>query len=108
MHKISVLIFNVFKTDIFLLPCPIKYVTGLDCPGCGFQRSLLALLKGDLAQSFSLYPPTLFLLLSFICGISAYIFKYNSTAKWIKSIYFITGAVIFINYVYKILTHQIV
>ncbi|MGY0039876.1 DUF2752 domain-containing protein [Pedobacter sp. NJ-S-72] len=28
------------------------YVTGYDCPGCGFQRSFLALLKGDFYHFF--------------------------------------------------------
>ena len=27
--------------------CPFKLITGLQCPGCGFQRALHALLQGD-------------------------------------------------------------
>ncbi|GGC44426.1 hypothetical protein GCM10011386_40950 [Parapedobacter defluvii] len=47
----------------FLLPCPFKALTGIDCPGCGFQRSLLALLKGNWGESYHLYPPTVPLLI---------------------------------------------
>ncbi|MGV3763622.1 DUF2752 domain-containing protein [Parapedobacter sp.] len=47
----------------WLLPCPIKIVIGIDCPGCGFQRSLLALLQGQWQESYRLYPPTVPLLM---------------------------------------------
>jgi len=45
-----------------LLPCPFKYITGIDCPGCGFQRALLLLLKGEWKASIHQYPPTIPLL----------------------------------------------
>ncbi|MCM1153627.1 MAG: DUF2752 domain-containing protein [Muribaculum sp.] len=32
--------------------CPVKTFTGLDCPGCGSQRMIHALLHGDLAGAF--------------------------------------------------------
>lgn len=31
--------------------CPFKLITGLQCPGCGFQRALHALLQGDVAAA---------------------------------------------------------
>ncbi|CAN5811730.1 hypothetical protein BH11BAC7_BH11BAC7_30240 [soil metagenome] len=49
-----------------LLACPYKSLTGIDCPGCGMQRAFIALLRGDLSESFSIYPallPILFTLL---------------------------------------------
>lgn len=49
-----------------LIPCPFKKMTGIDCPGCGFQRSFLALLQGDINKSFQLYPATIPLLLIII------------------------------------------
>ena len=33
----------------------VKYF-GIECPGCGLQRSFIALLRGDFLLSFSLYP----------------------------------------------------
>lgn len=46
-----------------LLPCAWKSLLGIDCPACGFQRSLVALVKGAFSQSFALYPPLLPVLL---------------------------------------------
>ncbi len=95
------------KADILFLPCPIKYLIGLDCPGCGFQRSLFALLTGNLAESFQLYPPTIPFLLAFIAGILAWKFKLNQNSNWLKGLYFFTGFVMFANYFYKIILHQL-
>lgn len=91
------------KADIFLLPCPFRYLFGFDCPGCGFQRSVVALLNGDFAQSFQLYPPTIPFLLSLVLGIGAWVFKFNQNSKWLKAMYFFTGFVVFVSYIYKML-----
>lgn len=104
---LSALSFILGKADIFLIPCPIKYLTNLDCPGCGFQRSVLALLKGNLVESFHLYPPTIPFLLSASTALSYYTLKKNTESNVLKTMYFFTGAVVVINYVYKIITHQL-
>ena len=36
--------------------CGFRVVTGAPCPGCGMTRACLALLRGDVAASFSLHP----------------------------------------------------
>lgn len=54
---------NIQWLHFHLLPCPFKKLTGYDCPGCGFQRSLLALFCGHFADSLHLYPATIPLLL---------------------------------------------
>ncbi|WP_140937885.1 DUF2752 domain-containing protein [Sphingobacterium lumbrici] len=33
--------------------CPVKHITGLDCPGCGGQRALHHLLNGQFKQAFA-------------------------------------------------------
>lgn len=32
--------------------CPFKALTGLDCPGCGSQRAVHAILHGDFMKAF--------------------------------------------------------
>lgn len=36
--------------------CPIKYLTGISCAGCGMSRAWLALLRGDWAGALAFHP----------------------------------------------------
>ena len=47
-----------FYTVLFLLgvTCPIKFVTGVSCPGCGMTRACLSLLLGRPARAFYYHP----------------------------------------------------
>lgn len=86
-----------------LLPCPFKYLTGIDCPGCGFQRSVVALLQGDLHQSFQLYPPAIPLLLFFAYGIADALFKWDTSKGTVKkTLFMITGTIVLVSYGVKI------
>ena len=51
--------------DSWMLPCFTKQMIGMDCPGCGIQRSISLLLQGNVIDSFLMYPaliPIIFLL----------------------------------------------
>jgi hypothetical protein len=106
-YILSALFIFVDKADIFLFPCPIKYFLLFDCPGCGFQRSVIALIGGDFRASFKFYPPTIPFLISAISGISTIILKGNTNAPILKVMYVATGFIIMANYIYKIATHQL-
>ncbi|MDR6785886.1 hypothetical protein ABIE26_004645 [Pedobacter africanus] len=95
------------QADNFFLPCPFKALTGFDCPGCGFQRSFFALLKGDLQESFHLYPPTIPLLITFAVVLSARYLTGRNNDKLVKTLYLITGTIIIGSYLFKIFApHQ--
>lgn len=82
-----------------LLPCPFKYLTGLDCPGCGFQRSVIAIVQGDFYRSFLLYPAAIPLILFFIYGLTDKRFKLDTANHTIKkTLFVIIGAVILCSY----------
>ena len=36
--------------------CPIRFLTGISCPGCGMTRAWISVLKGDLHAAFSFHP----------------------------------------------------
>lgn len=49
----------------YMIPCLSKQIFGLDCPGCGLQRSVALLLKGEFTESFLMYPGLLPMVLLF-------------------------------------------
>ena len=110
MHKIFLLsAFSSFleKADNYMLPCPIKYVTGYDCPGCGFQRSFLALLKGDFHYSFYLYPATVPILITLVTGLSAHYWWGPKSKTLINVMYMITASIITVSYLLKVFTPHV-
>lgn len=48
-------------TMAFFLGCPIKQITGIECPACGMTRAVISLCRLDFAAAFN-YHPLVFLL----------------------------------------------
>ena len=61
-------IFDPATAGIFP-PCPVHYLTGWYCPGCGSLRAFHALLHGNLAQAWAMNPLTVLLLPFVIYGL---------------------------------------
>ena len=40
----------------WMLPCFNKYLFGIDCPGCGMQRSIAFLASGDFISAAKMFP----------------------------------------------------
>ncbi|WP_339628911.1 DUF2752 domain-containing protein [uncultured Maribacter sp.] len=55
----------ILGLENFMLPCLTKQIIGIDCPGCGLQRSALFLLKGEFWNAFHMYPAIYPMLLLF-------------------------------------------
>lgn len=74
---------------------------GLECPGCGFQRSILALLEGNFNEAFKVYPPiyTILLLLLYI-AVSQKV-KIKGSKKVLYSLLYLNGFTILISYILK-------
>jgi hypothetical protein len=65
-HGVLMALFSAGITGLLLLrlfdpahscifpPCPLRYFTGLYCPGCGSLRAIHALLRGDLRQAWAM------------------------------------------------------
>ncbi|WP_379953338.1 DUF2752 domain-containing protein [Dokdonia sp. R78006] len=42
--------------DQYMLPCLNKKYLGFECMGCGIQRSISLLFKGEFIEAFYMYP----------------------------------------------------
>lgn len=87
----------------FMLPCLNKTLFGMECPGCGLQRSILLLGKGEFVAAFQMYPAIypLLLFLMFL-GLSAFInFKHSNSIRAFLAI--LTIASIVISYIIKLI-----
>jgi len=85
------------------IPCPLKLLTGFDCPGCGIQRSLALLLKGDLANSFIMYPALLPIILLLGLLILHLAGKLKKGTIILKYSYIFCAGIIMLGYIYKLI-----
>ncbi len=64
-----------------MLECSWKSHFGVECMGCGFQRSFVLLMEGNFWESIQLFPATIPILLVFLYTGAHLIFKYKNGAK---------------------------
>ncbi len=86
--------------------CIFKEHLGIDCPGCGLQRSVVALLKGDLLESIFLYPALLPILGMFIFLAFHLVFRFKKGAAILKILFISNMSIIAIHYIIKLLTQS--
>jgi hypothetical protein len=85
--------------------CSFRKHAGIDCPGCGLQRSILALLKGDLVESILQFPALLPLMAMFIFLGLHLVFKLKNGALVLKLFYITNISIIVLHYIYKLIIH---
>ncbi|MEP2689763.1 DUF2752 domain-containing protein [Maribacter dokdonensis] len=85
----------------FMLPCFTKQLLGVDCPGCGLQRSLLFLSKGEFVSAFLMYPAIypMLALFAFLGINKLYPIKHSNTITIILMV--CTVGFILTNYILK-------
>ncbi len=93
--------------EAHMLTCPSIAYWGIGCPGCGMQRSLIALLKGDFFSSLQLYPALLPLMILIAYSLLHLKYKFTGGAKNIIVMQVVVVSIITAHYIYKIYTHQI-
>lgn len=91
------------QLEDYMLPCLTKKLFGFDCLGCGMQRALLFISKGEFIEAFKMYPAIYTLLLFFILVIYNFIFKKKKVnPKIIYSLAIVNIIIILFSYFYKI------
>ena len=85
-----------------MLPCMNKSLFGVDCIGCGIQRSLLLLVNGEFTKAFYQFPAVYTTLLLFsLIGLHL-IDKKRNYQKIIIGLAIINALIMIISYIYKI------
>jgi hypothetical protein len=62
-------------------PCPVRYLTGWYCPGCGSLRAFHQLLHGNLRAAWAMNPLTVVLLPFLAYGLAAHVLNQLSGAE---------------------------
>lgn len=56
LHAAVTAAWGLPSTKVRLVPCPVRTVTGVACPGCGMTRSCNAVARGRFAEAWKLNP----------------------------------------------------
>ncbi len=88
----------------FMIPCMNKQLFGVDCLGCGTQRALLLVLKGDFVAAFHMFPAIYTTLIFFAFLGLHFIDKSRNYQKIIIGLAIVNAIIMIVSYFYK-LTH---
>lgn len=93
--------FLTLRIEEYMLPCFSKQILGIDCPGCGLQRSAAFLLQGDFTAAWDMYPAlfTIIPLFSFLAADQLFTIKHAN--KFIIILTISSVALILTNYILK-------
>ncbi len=86
-------------------PCVYVTLLGTECPGCGTQRAIIELLKGNFLESATVYPPIIPNLLLLLVLFIHLVFKLRKGASYLKILFVLNIIVMVLNYIYNLLTH---
>ena len=85
-----------------MLSCQWKQQFGVECIGCGMQRSILHLLKGEFVEAFFMYPAIYTLIAMFGFLLLHLKFDFKQGHKVLLYLFIINIAIMLINYILKI------
>lgn len=98
---ISIMLYFLIKVEDYMLPCLSKKYLGMECMGCGLQRSVALILRGEFVDAFYMYPAiyTLIALIGFV--LINYFKNYKFASKIIITLAVINVIIIVGNYMLK-------
>ena len=86
-----------------MIPCMNKKLFGIECPGCGTQRSFLLLINGEFSTAFHIFPAIYSTLLLFLFLGLHFIDKSRDYQKIIIGLAISNALIMIISYIYKII-----
>ena len=85
-----------------MIPCMNKKLFGIECPGCGSQRSFFMLINGEFSAAFHIFPAIYSMSLLFLFLGLHFIDKSRDYQKIIIGLAIINALIMIISYIYKI------
>ena len=85
----------------YMLPCLFKQTFGIDCIGCGIQRSIAFLFKGQFENAFYMFPAIYTTLLFFLSVGLFVVDKKHNYQKIVITLAIVNAIIMIISYVYK-------
>jgi hypothetical protein len=82
-----------------LFACFFKSHLGIECPGCGMQRSLISLLKGDLIESLQYHAALVPFILTILLLLIQLKIKHVNGGKWVMWAFIVTSAITIVQYI---------
>lgn len=86
----------------YMIPCMNKKIFGVECLGCGTQRALALILKGDFAGAFQMFPAIYTTLLFFAFLGLHFTDKSRDYHKIVIGLAIINAIIMIVSYVYKV------
>lgn len=97
--KLAILIGIIYSIlNLFGAGCPIKFLTGVSCPGCGMTRAVMAALGLQFHEAFYYHP--LFFLVPFMFAL--YLFDYKLKPLHVKYIWALIIVIFLGLYIYRL------
>lgn len=84
-----------------LFSCFFKSHFGISCPGCGMQRSLIALLKGNLSESFRYHIALIPFIITIILLIIQLRIKHVNGGKWVMWAFIVTSGITMLQFIIR-------
>jgi len=88
--------------DDYMLPCLNKTLFGMECLGCGIQRSVLLIFHGQFLAAFKMYPAIYTLFLLFIFLIFNLFIKFKHDYKVKMGLIILNVLIVVVSYLIKI------
>lgn len=102
------LLLMLYLAGIYLLfnllhiGCPLKFISGISCPGCGMTRAFFSLLHLDFGLAFHYHP--LVILVPLIMAL--YLFDFYINPKLLKLLWALIIIAFLITYLFRLIISQ--
>ncbi|PWA07321.1 hypothetical protein DB895_00950 [Flavobacterium psychrotolerans] len=87
----------------YMIPCMNKKLFGVECLGCGTQRALVLILRGEFTAAFHMFPAIFTTLLFFMVLGLNFIDKSRNYHKIIIGLAIVNAIIMIVSYIYKMI-----